>query len=63
MTIKYKFVTGEEVYVEVYGRFEKVMAKMELTSRLESNSDAMKHCMDFSEKIIGSNSNPGNNTF
>lgn len=28
MTIKYKFVTGEEVYVEVYGRLEKVMNRL-----------------------------------
>ena len=29
MTIKYKFVTGEEVYIEVYGRLEKIMSRLD----------------------------------
>lgn len=38
MTIKYKFVTGEEVYVEVYGRIEKIMTK--LNRNLYNNNHA-----------------------
>ena len=37
MTIKYKFVTGEEVYVEVYGRLEKVMTKLAHAEKVENN--------------------------
>lgn len=42
MTIKYRFVTGEEVYVEVYGRFEKIMTKLDCASKSRNKNDAMK---------------------
>ena len=47
MTIKYKFVTGEEVYVEVYGRLERAMTKLDYESSKRRSGRIKNECVSF----------------
>lgn len=43
MTIKYKFVTGEEVYIEVYGRLEKIVTKLDRNLYSNNQTETKRH--------------------
>ena len=47
MTIKYEFVTGEEVYVEVYGRLEKIMSRFDYEFNTKCSRWRKNECVSF----------------
>ena len=60
MTIKYVFSNGEEVYIEVYGRFEKIMTKLNASCDLKYGLHLSKECVSLNERMMDNNSNPEN---
>ena len=59
MTIKYRFVTGEEVYVEVYGRLEKMMTKLGHSAETGYGGDGGNECLSLDCLSRGENFEDG----
>lgn len=43
MEIEYKFVTGEKVYIEVYGEFEEIMLELDKNLKNNDRKETRRH--------------------
>lgn len=63
MTIKYVFANGEEVYVEVYGRIEKIVSKINREYKSKYKKNLEREHVSLNERMMDNNSNPENQIF